>query len=245
MRQRQHGAVLQQSDRRELERIGWRTTLEFRENNTRGRDGRLLQVEEIWHAEAERELMARILREESQLRAQCRRSGTPLVLIRPTLVYGCGLDRNLSRLVRFGDRTGFIPVSSAADGLRQPVHAADLADLADAALGADTGGILEGPACGAEQLSYRAMVHRAAACCRRRVRCPEWPPRLLAAAAGLAGRLLGSSGINAQMVYRQAEDLVFDDHVFRSRLGYRPRPFRPTRADFSIPRELLRYRLPG
>jgi hypothetical protein len=55
LRQRQHGAVLQQRDRRELERAGWRTTLEFRENNTRGRDGRLLQVEEIWHAEAERD----------------------------------------------------------------------------------------------------------------------------------------------------------------------------------------------
>ena len=54
LRQRQHGAVLAQSDRRELERAGWRTTLEFRENNVRGRDGRLLQVEEIWHAEAER-----------------------------------------------------------------------------------------------------------------------------------------------------------------------------------------------
>jgi len=55
LRQRQHGAILQQSDRRELERGGWRTTLEFRENNVRGRDGRLLQVEEIWHAEAERD----------------------------------------------------------------------------------------------------------------------------------------------------------------------------------------------
>jgi hypothetical protein len=54
-RQRQHGAILQQADRRELERAGWRTTLEFRENNVRGRDGRLLQVEEIWHAEAERD----------------------------------------------------------------------------------------------------------------------------------------------------------------------------------------------
>lgn len=54
LRQRQHGAVLQQADRRELERAGWRTTLEFRENNVRGRDGCLLQVEEIWHAEAER-----------------------------------------------------------------------------------------------------------------------------------------------------------------------------------------------
>lgn len=29
--------------------------LEFRENNLRGRDGRLLQVEEIWYAEAERD----------------------------------------------------------------------------------------------------------------------------------------------------------------------------------------------
>jgi len=54
-RQRQHGAILQQTDRRELERAGWRTTLEFCENNVRGRDGRLLQVEEIWHAEAERD----------------------------------------------------------------------------------------------------------------------------------------------------------------------------------------------
>ena len=54
-RQRRHGAVLQQHDRRELERAGWRTTLEFRENNLRGRDGTLLEVETIWHAEAERD----------------------------------------------------------------------------------------------------------------------------------------------------------------------------------------------
>jgi hypothetical protein len=66
---------------------------------------------------------------------------------------------------------------------------------------------------------------------------------VLAAAIGLAGRWLRSSGLNAQMVWRQAEDLVFDDHVFRSRLDYAPRPFRPTRADFGIPDELRRYRL--
>lgn len=54
LRQRQHGAILEQADRRELERAGWRTTLEFRENLLRGRDGRLLQVEEVWYAEAER-----------------------------------------------------------------------------------------------------------------------------------------------------------------------------------------------
>ena len=53
---------MQQADRRELERAGWRTTLEFRENNVRGRDGRLLQVEEIWHAEAERDPGSREVR---------------------------------------------------------------------------------------------------------------------------------------------------------------------------------------
>ncbi len=52
-RARRHGAVLQPSARRDLERAGWRTTLEFRENHVRGLDGRLLRVEPVWIAEAE------------------------------------------------------------------------------------------------------------------------------------------------------------------------------------------------
>jgi hypothetical protein len=46
--------VLQPSDRRALERAGWRTTLDYRENHVRSLDGRLLRVEPIWIAEAER-----------------------------------------------------------------------------------------------------------------------------------------------------------------------------------------------
>lgn len=53
-RARQHGAVLAPSARRELERDGWRTTLEYRENHVRGLDGRLLRVVPMWTAEAER-----------------------------------------------------------------------------------------------------------------------------------------------------------------------------------------------
>jgi hypothetical protein len=53
-RARQHGAVLQPSARRALERGGWRTTLDYRENHVRGLDGRLLRVEPVWTAEAER-----------------------------------------------------------------------------------------------------------------------------------------------------------------------------------------------
>lgn len=42
--------------RRSLERGGWRTTLEYRENHVRDADGTLLAVEPRWIAEAERPL---------------------------------------------------------------------------------------------------------------------------------------------------------------------------------------------
>jgi hypothetical protein len=53
-RARQHGPVLEPADRRALEREGWRTTLDYRENHVRGLDGQLLRVEPVWVAEAER-----------------------------------------------------------------------------------------------------------------------------------------------------------------------------------------------
>jgi hypothetical protein len=53
-RPRRHVDVLDQPDRRALERAGWRTTLEYRENHVRGRNGRLLEVVPHWVAEAER-----------------------------------------------------------------------------------------------------------------------------------------------------------------------------------------------
>jgi hypothetical protein len=52
---REHGAV-QHPDRRDLERDGWRTTLDYRENHVRGRDGLLRQLHVAWHAEAEQDL---------------------------------------------------------------------------------------------------------------------------------------------------------------------------------------------
>lgn len=47
-------AVRQPHDRRQLERAGWRTTLEYRENLQRDESGRLHDVVALWRAEAER-----------------------------------------------------------------------------------------------------------------------------------------------------------------------------------------------
>ena len=51
---RQHRTSLRQLDRAALERAGWRTTLEFRENHLRSETGELIEIETLWVAEAER-----------------------------------------------------------------------------------------------------------------------------------------------------------------------------------------------
>lgn len=50
---RRHVEVLAPDARRQLERLGWRTTLEYRENHIRAGTGQLLEVVPVWTAEAE------------------------------------------------------------------------------------------------------------------------------------------------------------------------------------------------
>lgn len=194
---------------------------------------------------AERETIAAIAGAESRLKARCRERDIDLVLIRPTLVYGCGLDENLSRLLRFGERRGFIPVSTCASGLRQPVHAEDLAGLALRALSADTGPLLEGEAPGGSTLSYREMVEKTARCGVREIRVLPLPSFLMRALVGFAAAIGAAPGINPSMVDRQARDLVFDGSNFREALGWNPRPFEPTPADFAIPADIAAFQLPS
>jgi nucleoside-diphosphate-sugar epimerase len=194
--------------------------------------------------QAEREQIAEILKLENILGILCEKAGIDLVILRPTMIYGCGLDQNISRLARWIRRFGWLPVAGAATGLRQPVHADDLAQLAVNALGAESRLGLDSPACGGSTLSYREMVERIFHSQSRPVRVVGLPPRLLSWVLGLLtfARLAGKT--NREMVTRQNVDLVFDDHDLKQALSYQPRPFRPTPADFEIPASAARYQ-PG
>jgi nucleoside-diphosphate-sugar epimerase len=194
---------------------------------------------------AERDLMRNIAAQEAQLKEGCANRGVVLLLLRPTLIWGCGLDRNVSLLARFGRRFGFIPVAGEAAGLRQPVHADDLAELAVRALATDFGPCLESAACGASTLSYRDLAGRIAAAGQRKIRVVAMPPAALAGLIRLASLLPAFRGVNAEMVHRQGRDLVFDDSILREALEYAPRGFHPEAGDFAIPPRAERFRLPG
>jgi len=188
--------------------------------------------------------IADILARETQLQARCLRSGLALAIFRPTLIYGCGLDRNISLLAAWIRRMGWLPLAGKAAGLRQPVHADDLAGLAVNALMADKPVNLDSPACGGSTLSYRQMAELVFDALDQPRRIFNLPPHLMGALVSLVRVLPHLRGVNRQMVRRQNIDLVFDDSALKKLLKYQPRPFRPSAGDFEIPPELEKYRLP-
>jgi len=80
----------------------------------------------------DRELVARLIAAEDQLIDICRCLELPCRILRPTLIYGrVGpyADRNLSRLIQLMRRLPVLPLP-AHTGLRQPIHANQLAAVA-------------------------------------------------------------------------------------------------------------------
>lgn len=180
----------------------------------------------------ERELAGRLAASERLLFATARSRGADAIVLRPTLVYGAGRDRTLSRIAAMARRRGMFVLPRGASGLRQPVHVDDLGTAAVAALDARDAGGRGYDLPGGETLAYRDMVARVLAVLDPPARLVELPAPLfavLAAALRASGRLQGF-GREAQARLRQ--DLVFDSAPAGAALGYAPRPFRPEATMF-------------
>ncbi|MFN9120905.1 MAG: NAD-dependent epimerase/dehydratase family protein [bacterium] len=175
----------------------------------------------------EQRIVADLEAGEAGLARSCAAAGIGWTLFRPTLIYGAGLDRNVMVIAAAIRRFGVFPLVGGGAGLRQPVHADDLAAACMSAL---AGPGSEGRAydlSGSEVLSYRELVLRIF---RAVGRPPRWLP-VPVAAVGLA--LWGLSCVpryrdfNIEMARRMAKDMVFDHGDAQRDFGYRPRSFEP------------------
>lgn len=168
---------------------------------------------------AERDLAARLGRAERDLTVRCGQLGVDWTVLRPTLIYGAGLDHSLTPLARRAQRWRLFPLLPAARGLRQPVHADDVAAACVAALsGAAAGQVLE--LGGGERLSYAQMLRRVRAGLGRPTLGLPLDINLLRAVTWITGRGGG-------MVQRLKQDLVADNGPLQALLGVNPRGFRP------------------
>jgi len=168
---------------------------------------------------AERELAQRLAASEQRLARHCEASGIAWTVLRPTLIYGAGADRSLTPIARWSQRTRLFPRIAGATGLRQPVHADDVAAACVAALtDAASGRVL--PLGGGERLSYAAMLERV----RAGLGFATVPLPLRINLLRFVTRITGRGG---GMVQRLTHDLVADNAAAHALLGWSPRVFNP------------------
>jgi nucleoside-diphosphate-sugar epimerase len=173
----------------------------------------------------EQGMVRRLAEGEEAVRAFCEANGVAWTILRPTLIYAEGQDQNVSRLARLIGRLGFLPLAGKGGGLRQPVHADDLAAAAIAAAASPAAGNRAYDLPGGETLTYRQMAERVFEGMGRRPAILPLPEGLWRLAFALARPLL--PGATAQMGRRMSEDLAFDGSTAAADFGWNPRPFRP------------------
>jgi nucleoside-diphosphate-sugar epimerase len=174
---------------------------------------------------SERQVAAQLAEAEAEVRRFCDANGVAWTILRPTMIYSEGLDGNVSRLARLAERFQVLPLAGKGQGLRQPVHAEDLAWGAAAAAASPltAGKTYDLP--GGETLTYRQMVERIFFGLDRTPRILSAPLPLWRLGLRLVGTRL--AGATAAMGERMNQDLAFDGEPAARDFGWAPRMFRP------------------
>jgi len=163
---------------------------------------------------AERDLAERLRAAEARLFGYSAARGIACTIFRPTLIYGAGTDRSLAPIARFARRWHLMPIPLGAIGLRQPVHAADLADACTAVI--DLSGTYAKTYAlgGGERLTFAALLQRLRSAQRGFVLPVPVPLAVLR-----LGRI--SPGVLARL----REPLVADNAAALRDFSYAPRAF--------------------
>ena len=183
----------------------------------------------------EKKLILELSKLEADLKSMLSDSTQTMVILRPTLIYGCGVDANISRLAALIRKFGVMPLNGAATGLRQPVHADDLARTAVNALLSTSSPSKVMVLTGNSTLTYSDMVSQIFKALDKPVRkisLFEWQYKLIVRALKLTGAF---KDLNVAMISRQNVDLVFDDSEARRHLDHQPRNFNLLMSDLRYP----------
>lgn len=147
------------------------------------------------------------------------------VILRPTLIYGLGRDKNLTHIARFIRWFGFFPLLGQASGLRQPIHTCDVSGAALAALdsAAATGRAYN--ISGGETITYREMVARVFEAQGRRSRFIQVPLLFFRLGVVCLRLFPRYKHWTAAMAQRMNKDMVFDHSDAERDFGFRARAF--------------------
>ena len=188
-----------------------------------------LFTKETSGSDAERQVVRQLLDGEKSTVDFCEAREIDWTILRPTLIYDEGQDENVSRIASMIQKLGFLPVCPPADGLRQPVHASELATAAVQAARSDAARNKAYNLSGGESLTYRSMVERVFAGMGRKPAVLPVPENLWRLAFKGLDILQPHKALkrNINMVLRMNQDLWFDHAPATRDFGFAPGPFRP------------------
>ena len=165
--------------------------------------------------------------------------GFKWTLLRPTMIYGGGQDRNLTLLARLGSQTHLFPKLFGATGLRQPVHVNDLARACLVAASTDEASRRSFDLGGGERLPFSLMLDRVRASLETVVVPVPIPLTFVRAASALARLNRRWRGVGRGAISRLCVDLVADDDAARAVLNWTPRGFLPDANTWRIPADRI------
>jgi len=164
---------------------------------------------------------------EARVFAPASATGGAATILRPTLIYGDSADRSLTPMAEFARRRGWFVLPSGGTGLRQPVHAGDVAEAMLRCLERPATAGLAFDLPGGERLPAAEMFERSL---RRRApgvrvwRIPAGLFRLAVSMAGAGGQVpVSARGFLARL----GQDQVADAKAVESALDLRLRAFQP------------------
>lgn len=173
----------------------------------------------------ERQVAQQLAQAEIDVVQQCESRYIPWTIFRPTLVYGCGLDKNITFIAKFIRRFGFFPILGKGSGLRQPVHADDLAHACLQACKSTRTFNRAYNLCGGETLTYHAMVEHIFHQLHKKPRIISISPSTFHLLSSLLQWIPKVSNLSHAMITRMNENLCFDYSSAKRDFGYQPRVF--------------------
>jgi nucleoside-diphosphate-sugar epimerase len=179
----------------------------------------------------EQTVARRLAEAENVVRDWATAQGIEWIVLRPTLIYGLGRDKNIGEIARFIRRFRFFPLLGKANGRRQPIHAQDVADACIAALRATDVKDRAYNISGGETVSYREMVTRIFNAMNRPPLMLRVPLFAFRSAIALLRLVPAYRQLSTAMAERMNRDLVFDHSEAERDLAFQPRDFRISAQD--------------
>ncbi len=175
----------------------------------------------------DRKLSIELQEGENNLIHSCLEKNVQWTIFRPTLIYGSGLDRNIEFITQLIKKYHFFPIIGKGKGLRQPVHAYDLAQASLNVINSRATYSKIYNLSGGEVLTYFDMVSRVFNSLDMPPVIVRFPKVLFYIAVSLLKFFKRFNHLNTGMVDRLNEDLCFDSSDAKNDFGYNPHKFFP------------------